>query len=334
MDLQPSKWVSAGRSSAGGAHRRRGDTRGDDVNLALAIRSGGYLVVADGAGSASRSARGAQVAVFAAMDWLVLNRLTATEPNAERLLRRCFAAAHRAVLQEAHASARSPGDYSTTLLVAVVSNHEVVAGQVGDGAIVVESAKGVRALLWDRASGPVNRTSFITDPRYHEALTITHSRETIRGVAAVTDGIEGLTVRRDGSVQENFYRNLLEYVRRRPAWGAGVGLDRLLNSRALRDHCDDDLTIAALARTEQQESHKDKDHDCTTKTEATHRRRVRKGSRVHRLPRKTHAAGRRRQNGSRRRGGCLPVRVKRRRKNPPQADGQVGREGGVGRREP
>ncbi len=342
MSSRRKHWVSAGCSATGGAHRRRGEG-GDDAHLVLVARKVCYLVAADGAGGATHSDRGSNTAVFAALDWLRVNRLTPSEPGGRRQLERCFRAARRAVEREASELGRDVNDLATTLLVAVVGERGVLAGQIGDGALVVQTRQQIRTVLWDDKPGAANRSDFLTDANCLERLRTVTVRGHVRGAVAVTDGVEGLTIARDGTANDSFYRRLLQGVRERSEWGAGAGLDRLLESSAVRERCDDDLTIAAVALT--QEGAQD-DHQAATPTNDAHetgdtgsntagRASPPTGPRrVSRLPGRPPTAAPARTDGGGRRGGPLPLRPGRGGEDAAPSDGPLGREGGVGREEP
>lgn len=251
MQLHRKEWVASGCTATGGAHRRRG-LGGDDAHLLFLAGNTGFVCAADGAGGATHSAAGAKAAVFGAMDWIAHNRPTPNEFGGLALMARCFSAARAAVAKEAAALGVAIGDLATTLIVAAVNEGGVLAGQVGDGAVVIETRRELRAVLWDASGGAANKSDFLTDPDYLDRLRTTRVRERMTGVVVVTDGVEGLTVSRRGDVNQGFYRKLLETVRNRPEWGEGSGLDRLLESNVIRDRCDDDLTIAAVALRETQ----------------------------------------------------------------------------------
>lgn len=243
-------WVAAGCTAIGGAHRRRG-VGGDDAHLFYIGGRVCYLIAADGAGGAAHSAAGSHEAVFAAMDWLTHNQPTPSDPQGYTLMVRCFAAARLAIARRAKQLDVPIDELSTTLTVAIVNEGGVLAGQVGDGALVIETGDGVRAALWDAKPGAANKADFVTDDDYLEQLRSVRLRERVTGAVLVTDGVEGLTISRKGETREGFYRTLLQIVRGRPEWGGAVGLDRVLESPTIRERCDDDLTIVAVALTEE-----------------------------------------------------------------------------------
>lgn len=244
---QSKGWVSAGRSAIGGGHTRRGQG-GDDRHLIVVRNQLVYLAISDGAGGARHSASGAKIAVFAALDWLLANNLVPAEPLPERQLKRCFHAVHHRLQRTARAMGVRAPDLSATLLVAAIGEQGVLAGQVGDGALVLESEGTLETVLQDSKSGPVNRSEFVTDAKFAEALRIVQIRRAVSGVVGVTDGVEGLTISRAGQPNAAFYTGLIERTRRAAPATAAAELQKLLDSSAIRDRCDDDLTIAVVAK--------------------------------------------------------------------------------------
>ena len=241
-----SAWVVAGRSATGGGHLRR-SVGCDDHHLVVAHSKCVYLAVADGAGSAAHATVGAQGAVFCAIDWLAANTLIPHEPHGLKQLERCFIAVHSRLKRIARAQSYEVNDLATTLLVAVVGPWGVLAGQIGDGALVIETDESMEIVLQDRKTGAVNKSAFVTDSNYRETLRIIQRRKRIHGAVAVTDGVEGLTISRVGGVNEPFFRGVLHSVRDATPDDRTAVLERLLESTAIRDSCDDDLTIAAAA---------------------------------------------------------------------------------------
>lgn len=290
-------WVAAGCSATGGAHRRRGEG-GDDAHLVLVAGRTCYLAAADGAGGAKHSAEGSKAAVFAAMDWLQRNKATPADPQRYTLMVRCFAAARFAVTKRAGLLGVEVGELATTLTVAIVNEGGVLAGQVGDGALVIENHEAVRAVLWDSRPGAVNKSDFLTDRDYVDGIRTLHLRERPIGAVIVTDGVEGLTVGRQGETNEGFYHKLLQTVRARPEWGEGGGLERFLESPAIRERCDDDLTIVAVAL-------KEEPRDARQSAQRTRRQSI-GAKRVPHVPRLPPHPAPRRKDGGGGGGRCFP----------------------------
>lgn len=240
-------WHAAGRSLAGGSHQRRGEG-GDDRHLLLPGEKVSYLAIADGAGSAARSSAGAQMAVFTAIDWLRDNSLLPHEPRPELQLRRCFTVVHHRIHRMARAQQSPPEDFACTLLVAAVCGRAVLGGHVGDGALVASVSAQLATLLQDRSPGPANRSAFVTDDDFAEQLRVEQRRGVVDAVVAVTDGVENLTITRGGELRVKFYQSLIDKVRSSPSEEARNWIAGLLDSPMVRSHCDDDMTIAVLAK--------------------------------------------------------------------------------------
>src|SRR6476646_5950175 len=208
-------WRVLGASVAGSSHRRSG--RGcEDTHAYRPLPNGSLLLAAaDGAGSAARSAEGAAVAVRAALDGAEAALVASGQPDHDLAWRALLEAALRAAraalesLTEASgvgppgslAAASIPsglGDFATTLLLAVVTEHWLAAVQVGDGAIVLWAADDELTMLTEPRPGDaeyLNETTFVTSPEYLEqAQFAVQQRDAPRGLALLTDGLQLLAL--------------------------------------------------------------------------------------------------------------------------------------------
>ena len=162
----------------------------------LADGSGSVLVVAlaDGAGSAPRSAEGAK----RACDEVVV----AVKGDEPRL--RCaagsevavWAAFERARMQvdELAATEGVPvRDFASTLLVAVIAPWGAVFGQLGDGAIAFGASKELE-LAFQVEQEMVNVTDFLTDGDAERKIQIRSVKDPIRRLAVSSDGLTGLLI--------------------------------------------------------------------------------------------------------------------------------------------
>lgn len=208
------------------------------------------LAVADGAGSAARSAEGSRCAVVASVDYLGTRLSKAVPQDAAgcgALLEEALLAARVALKTVAGTAPFSA--LATTLLLAVVTDRWLVTLQVGDGAIVCRLRSGkLRVLKTLNKSGYLNETTFLTSDDYEKEL----QRESlpsseITGIALFTDGIERVAVRdSDNQAHGPFFAPLFDFALN-PA-SRQEELDDFLKSQRLNDRTDDDKTLVIAAR--------------------------------------------------------------------------------------
>ena len=162
----------------------------------LADGSGSVLVVAlaDGAGSAPRSAEGAK----RACDEVVL-AVKGDEPRlrcaagSEQAVWAAFERARRQVDELATTEGVPVRDFASTLLVAVIAPWGAVFGQLGDGAIVF-GASGELELAFQVEQEMVNVTDFLTDGDAERKIQIRSVKDPIRRLAVSSDGLTGLLI--------------------------------------------------------------------------------------------------------------------------------------------
>jgi hypothetical protein len=169
-----------------------------------------YLLVAvcDGAGSASHSDVGSQLAVETAVNEgrrvaqvlhgnganTVPRRL---DPRLKRAALELVTTTRRRLVRESKVRAKALRDFACTFLFVAVGPQRSLFLQIGDGAIVF-AEPGLPA-EYRLAFGPqngeyANTTNFLTDSRYAERLEHDFSDRPIEHVALMTDGIQGLVV--------------------------------------------------------------------------------------------------------------------------------------------
>lgn len=244
------RWRVAGASVQGGSHKRNGQpcqdsSRWDEI-------PGGVLVaaVADGAGSAECSEIGASLAVTRAMKQActrLANGVPRTAGGGEALLYDCFRAARDELIATAESMSISLGDLATTLLLAVVTPDRLVAGQVGDGAIVArlpdDSFSAVTRPPVQQEY--VNETSFLTSDTFLERAQFVVHPHPVTGVALFTDGLQMLALRMPQALPHPaFFSPLLRLLAAAPeASKATEHLRGFLESPQIAQRTHDDLTL-------------------------------------------------------------------------------------------
>lgn len=181
--------VSTGRR-AGRSHRDRQipcqdafavHHAGDESQIAAAV--------ADGLGSRPLSHEGSAVASKAAAE-----SLGASKRWGPAAVHRAFRAARHAIERRARELDVNPHDLATTLQVVGLSPTKIIAGSVGDGAILCVG-ETPRLLLGPEDSEYANLVVPITDPNWRDHLRIATTTDATK-VFLFTDGLTRLLLRR------------------------------------------------------------------------------------------------------------------------------------------
>jgi Protein phosphatase 2C len=187
--IAPGPWTVLAGSRRGRLHAHRGDHREDAV--ALRVTNTGWCgAVADGAGSAPWSRIGAAVATHT----FCAAFAAATGPSGARAAIAADAVFDRlrAIADAFEVPARA---LRTTLLVAAVTDHDVVTMQVGDGGIVLVDVNGTVSSPQAGDSGEFSGevTHFLPDDgsreRLQASLHVT-PRTHVHALLLASDGIE------------------------------------------------------------------------------------------------------------------------------------------------
>ncbi|WP_239405022.1 PP2C family serine/threonine-protein phosphatase [Frankia sp. Cj3] len=211
--VRPYRWRIRGASVQGYSHVREGKWCEDSfAHLSLYERGSlpdvHVLAVADGAGSAPRSAEGSRLAVAMATR-LVRDRIhpsgrPATAPD----LRQLLTAAHEEIVTEfrrvvtAVAGREHIGEFATTLTVVVLAYPLIGYLSIGDGFIVVRTGEGGQTNLHLLDAGSADpehasQTVFLTSDTSRAARVNAVYDPWITGVFMSTDGLIPVTLRRD-----------------------------------------------------------------------------------------------------------------------------------------
>ncbi len=192
--------------------------------------------VADGLGSCPLSEHGSRAAADAAVAFL------AAAPAWDRdTLVAAFAAARAAVAGKAAELGATPHDLATTLQVAVLDGDRVLAGMVGDGAVVAGTPR--QALLVPRPGRYANEVVPLVADGWLDELQVA---EAAGGpVAVFSDGLTRLLLaRRDGAWQPfaPFFDAFLPALR---AGDPGL-VQRWLDGDDVDDSWDDDKSMVVV----------------------------------------------------------------------------------------
>src|SRR5205085_2362309 len=149
-----------------------------DAHACLALPGGVILAVADGAGSAERSAEGARCAadaVLAAMDASLKDGWPAGPAPWRELFTQAYASAKSSVDRLAEAAGMPARAFASTLLCAALSDEVLAVAQLGDGVAAGfspapdASAEASAGNDWFLAAEPqrgeyANETYFLSQP--------------------------------------------------------------------------------------------------------------------------------------------------------------------------
>ena len=204
-----SAWHICGVTVTGLAHYRKGLPCQDAVAWRNTVRP--LLALSDGAGSAAISERGASELVHGMIRFLMtmedamsvwLDEATSDGiKQAELWARRLLAHAQGLLADLAHTERRSVKDVRATLLLAVLGATHSFWWQVGDGAIVAQSANGLQVLnKTGKAKGEfANQTCFVDIASMADVQFGLLPTADIHGVSLMSDGGAEKLVAHDGS---------------------------------------------------------------------------------------------------------------------------------------
>jgi hypothetical protein len=249
-----SPWRVIGASVTGTSHRAKA-LPCQDAHWARVLADGTLLAaVADGAGSATRGDEGARLVVQGAIAALT-RRLDAALPDDEAgwmaAMIGAFREAHEALVAFATGEGIAIRSLATTLSCAVVTERDVVVGQLGDGAVVIEDDDGQLQTAVRPARGEyANETFFLTKRSSLDQVVVSGGPQPVRSLILTTDGLLRLAFKLPAYEPHlPFFRPLLGFLaeaddRRR----AEADLSAFLNADRLSARTDDDKTLLLARR--------------------------------------------------------------------------------------
>jgi hypothetical protein len=235
--------VLAGKRTGRG-HRARGEPCQDAFAAhADPVGARAVVAVADGLGSRPLSQFGSQAACDAAVASLMAEAVWD-----EAALRRAFAAAWHAVQEAAAERGVAPLDLATTLQVAAVADGRLVAGMVGDGAIVC--GEPAEVVLAAPTAGYANEVMPLTaDWAQHiqVAERVGVGAEAPTPVLVFTDGLTRLLLVRTRAGWTPFAPFFDAFIPRLAEAGDGV-VQEFLDGDQVDRSWDDDKCLAVIHR--------------------------------------------------------------------------------------
>jgi hypothetical protein len=212
----------------------------------MASRVDGTLLLAasDGAGSARHAARGANLAVTAAIKALASGPATAGE-GWHGQLKHALGHARNTIAACARRDRQPLREYACTLLLAAVSGNEVAGLQLGDGAIVIATGNETQRLTEAGRGLFAGETVFVTSKQaVRQAATAVLPLDGLSALALLTDGLEPVaTELASGKPFTPFFAPLFSFTAR--GGQAGQLQDFLASDRVgTRTHDDTTLLLA------------------------------------------------------------------------------------------
>ena len=212
------------------------------------------IAVADGAGSASRSERGAELAtscvVAEMLAALAEGGLTCIEAA-----RRSIIKARELVMEEAVALQLQPRELACTLLFVAMGPGGGVACQIGDGLVAVKpNSDDWVWVFWPQRGEYANVTHFLTDDDALTVLELDELGSDIDEFAVLTDGLEPLALHyATRSTHTRFFEGMIAPLRAASGDGhiaeLSAKLEEFLTSDRVRERADDDLSIVLATNT-------------------------------------------------------------------------------------
>jgi Protein phosphatase 2C len=243
-------WSVLAESAPGTSHRKTGIPCQDAFRTRTFGSCGEWIAIAaaDGAGSASRSELGANLACEA-----FVRRAEVLDPGTfvnRDCVTSLFSEVRAALVGEAERIEVPPREMACTALLAVVGPMSATFAQVGDGAIVIGEGEDHRVVFWPEPAEYANATDFLTDDRFVDLIRFETTQHSITEVAVLTDGLQRLALDYSSlSPYAPFFRPLFWELRK--ADNPESLLDPLrtfLDSKPVNDRTDDDKTLVLALR--------------------------------------------------------------------------------------
>jgi Protein phosphatase 2C len=256
--MTPAIWRFAAASELGTSHAKIGGPCQDANVCEVLLSSTGeailVAVVADGAGSATRSGDGAQLACTLVLDearaLCELGRSTSSlsrEAICEWLTR-----FQSEIKIRADAEGLTPRDFACTLLATIVGHEHAVFFQIGDGAMVVSEGDDYAWIFWPDNGEYENITFFATDPSASDHLQFDTCDHKIDEIALFSDGLQRLALHyQTRTAHTPFFRALFSTVRKAEGTTSESLSNKLsayLTSPQINERTDDDKTLILATR--------------------------------------------------------------------------------------
>jgi serine/threonine protein phosphatase PrpC len=241
----PILWSFAGHSATGTAHVQAGLPCQDVLGRTAAGVARHVVAIADGAGSAKHCQEGARLASETIIS--VISQYQGSLKEVSEIQGVEFGRQVVSVLADAAKTMECElGDFACTLLAAAFEGTDSYFWQVGDGAWIVESSKGIECATWPFKGEFNNQTAFITsedwesDPKWKHAFY-----DDATAAMGFTDGLEMFCL--DTASQQPhlpFVERIFAALRNNlTETEAAIRIEQMLASPVIKEREDDDLTV-------------------------------------------------------------------------------------------
>ncbi len=255
--MRQSGWTYTRASAIGTSHQRRDEGCQDYSRVrCLPInkdkgRWALFAAVADGAGTAKYSAKGARLAVHI-LEQEVRLSLEKSEANLTvNILKSAVLKTSTHIEDYASRSGHNRRDYSSTLICTVLLPDQAWHLQVGDGAAVFRYGQQRYVDYWPAKGEYGNETFFITD---ENILGQIHIREIGMPdeVTLFTDGLESIALNlKSKEVHQPFYESFYRVLSQREAGfqkDLAKGLATWMQTDLVTSRSDDDKSLVLISR--------------------------------------------------------------------------------------
>lgn len=252
-------WRFAAARATGTSHLRVGLPCQDRLACMVLPHNTLIAALADGAGSATMSEIGAEIAISSVISEL-RQTLEAGRTDYAALMQEAAVQARKSVIAEATKQGLEPRSFASTLLVLIMGPEGGAALQIGDGVMVVSDAgNGWSWVFWPQRGEYANTTYFLTDDGASERFQVEALPGAISDIALMSDGLEPLALHyASKTVHEPFFngmfRPLLQFNGAGEAPQLSDSLQQFISSDQVGSRTDDDVSIILATRRIQEPS--------------------------------------------------------------------------------
>jgi serine/threonine protein phosphatase PrpC len=206
--------------------------------------------VADGAGTAVHSQIGARRAARTALDTLSVELQEGILPEDEAswgcVVYIAFEEAQQALHRLSEEAGEPLRDFATTLTCVIAGNGWLVAGQLGDGAVVIQDGKEDFLAITRLQKGEyANETYFLTQEEALDQVEVQVLQEKVHALALMSDGLTRLALKRPtNEPHQPFFQPLFGFTSQvEDPKRAQEQLSAFLSSERVNTRTDDDKAL-------------------------------------------------------------------------------------------
>lgn len=211
-------------------------------------------VVSDGAGSALLSEIGAESVCHLLHQYAfeTVSKSSDLDRIDETTIRSWFLEVRDHLREKALSEGRELREYAATAVMAIISDHQAVCIQLGDGGIVLRSAadRPFEIAIWPEEGEYANQTFFVTDENAAEKMTIKWF-DSVRDVILFSDGLQRLALEQTTRTAfAPFFEPLVATIRTHSGSHAELRnqLISYLSSPQVNARTDDDKSLAIASK--------------------------------------------------------------------------------------